>query len=318
MANVSFRPRRLGHVNLYASNLERSMEFYEKICGIEPVAIEEALRAGFHSNGNTHHDIGIIEVSRGVDRLGRDGKVQVAATRGTRPGLNHLGWEMENEVELVAGYRRLLAAGLRPTALYDHQISHAIYISDPDGNVHEFYADMMRDWRKVMNMAQRGLMTSQWNPLENTPTQEPNYDTSPTIRQVPAAPLHPRNTTSATFATHRFEPMKQFMLEVVGLALLKEERNDRNLRRAGFQAMHGERDLVLQEVREGEPTGYRCFALLLGKDTDLDAARKHLKAAGVNPVERVDDDGRRTLVLIDPDGMEVEFYRTQVDRAAAA
>jgi catechol 2,3-dioxygenase-like lactoylglutathione lyase family enzyme len=71
MPDVAFRPRRLGHINLYVSQLDRSIAFYEKTCGIELVRIEAAIRGGFHSNGNTHHDIGLIEISKGVDRIGR-------------------------------------------------------------------------------------------------------------------------------------------------------------------------------------------------------------------------------------------------------
>jgi catechol-2,3-dioxygenase len=83
MSEVRFQPRRLGHVNLYVSQLERSIAYYEKVCGIELVRIEAAIRAGFHSNGNTHHDIGLIEISKGEARLGRDGKVQIAGSVST-------------------------------------------------------------------------------------------------------------------------------------------------------------------------------------------------------------------------------------------
>ena len=74
-ANVQprFRPRRLGHVNLWVSDLERSIRFYEDVCGIELVRRERDILIAFHSNGNSHHDIGIIEISRGKDRYGRDG-----------------------------------------------------------------------------------------------------------------------------------------------------------------------------------------------------------------------------------------------------
>lgn len=159
MEKVAFRPRRLGHVNLYVSDLEASLSFYERHCGLARVRMESAIGAGFLSNGNTHHDLGLIEISRGQDRHGRDGHVQIQSTRGRQPGLNHLGWEMENQAALVQAYERMRAAGMAPQALYDHIISHAVYVPDPDGNVHEFYADSMKDWESVFNLT----MTT-WSP----------------------------------------------------------------------------------------------------------------------------------------------------------
>ncbi len=310
MPQVDFHPRRLGHVNVYGDDFMRSMDFYEKVIGIEPVCIEEQLKAAFHSNGNTHHDIGIVETSKGVDRIGRDGKIQVPKTRGVKPGLNHLGWEMENEAQLIAAYKRFQAAGLTTTALFDHQISHAIYINDPDGNVHEFYADAMKDWRRVMNMESRELMTSQWDPLaEKNPATEANYEEKPKIRKVPAAPLHPLHTTGALFDTTNFESMTRFVLDVIGLAKI-EEKTEGKLRRAVFQGTHGSKDLILQEVEAGQPTGYRRFAMVLEPQTDLEAVKTRLKSQGIGAIETVEHDGRVGIVLTDPDGMQVELYKT--------
>ena len=111
-AAVRFGPRRLGHVNLFVEDLERSLQFYEGVCGIEEVAREPGIGAGFLSNGNTHHDVGLIEVSEGTAVRGRGGHLQIPADRGKRAGLNHLGWELENEAELVAAYRRAQALAL--------------------------------------------------------------------------------------------------------------------------------------------------------------------------------------------------------------
>ncbi|PYN49060.1 MAG: hypothetical protein DMD95_02100 [Candidatus Rokuibacteriota bacterium] len=50
---VRFHPRRLGHANLFVSDLDRSMRFYNAVCGLEEVRREPAIRIGFLSNGNT-------------------------------------------------------------------------------------------------------------------------------------------------------------------------------------------------------------------------------------------------------------------------
>ena len=62
-AQRHFAPRRLGHVNLVVSDVDRSMEFYKSVVGIEEAYVQPKVRAGFLSNGNTHHDIGMVEAS---------------------------------------------------------------------------------------------------------------------------------------------------------------------------------------------------------------------------------------------------------------
>lgn len=313
MDPVSFRPRRLAHVNLYVSDLVRSVAFYERTCGLIRVRSETAIRAQFLSNGSTHHDLGLIEVSRGADRHGRDGRVQIASTRGTAPGLNHLGWEMETEAELVAAYRRLLAAGLRPTALFDHVVSHAIYVADPDGNVHEFYADTMKDWRSVFNLDTDDLVTSQWDPLAAPPVDEPRYDPAPVLSTPPADTVPTQHVSGATFATRRFDEMLRFMQEVAGLAVV--ERRDAPARVAVLGGRCGRRELVLREAAAGEATGFRSFSLKLAAGARAEAMLRQLPADRVRA--RLDDASRVAAVVADPDGHEVELYAPRRDEVLA-
>ena len=153
---MGYRPRRLGHANLWVSDIERSIRFYESVLGIELVRRERPLLMGFHSNGNSHHDVGMIEISRGKDRYGRDGMVQIPKTRGTAVGLNHLGWEMTSQRELVEAYKRTRPLFDVDLWTVDHIVAHSVYVPDPDGNMHEFYADALDDWRTVFNLDDRG------------------------------------------------------------------------------------------------------------------------------------------------------------------
>jgi len=305
MSLVHFSPRRLAHINLYVSDLDCSLAFYERVCGIERVRMESAINAGFLSNGNTHHDVGLIQVSAGEDRIGRDGKVQISATRGTRPGLNHLGWEMENEAELIAAYQRMLANGLKPTALYDHIISHAIYVADPDGNVHEFYADTLRDWRSVFNLEHDDLVTSQWDPLVATPSEARNYIDNPPLRRVDDAALHARHIAGAVFATHNFEAMSEFMTEVAGLTCVAERSGAQ--RQASFAGTRGNGDLTLVEVPAGQPTGLERFRLLIESQENLQEVSGALGST-VTVAGRVSESNGEAVLLRDPDGFTVELF----------
>jgi catechol 2,3-dioxygenase len=306
MEKVEIRPRRIGHVNLYVANLERSIGFYEKACGIELVRLEPAIRGAFHSTGRTHHDVGLIEVSKGVDRIGRDGKVQIAATRGTRPGLNHLAWEMENEAELVGAYQRLLKSRYPIQRLFDHLISHSIYIADPDGNMHEFYSDAMPDWWRIFNLEHEDLVTSDWDPFIAPPSTIGHYPVDPPVREVPGSALRPRGITGASIHTNRFDEMKRFFIEIAGLSVTAE--TDGEVHRAVLAGSCGDPNVTLIAVSNGAPIGLRLFSFQLDGRTGLEAAADGLVALTGERPRVVEDERRRAIVLTDPDGFQVEFY----------
>ena len=299
---AGFHPRRLGHVNLWVADLEASVAFYEQVCGIRLVRRERDLVAGFHSNGNTHHDIGLIETSKGMDRIGRDGRIQIPKTRGVTAGLNHLGWEMENEAQLVEAYRHLPMPQLQ-SRLADHLISHSVYVTDPDGNAHEFYADAIPDWRTIFNLEHDDLVTAEWNPLASAPSEERHYPVEPELGRVDGAPLRPLLITGATLATQRFGEMRNFLAEIAGLSLVEEAAD-----RAVFAGGCGRPDLTLARVAPGARTGLLLSSFQLDANSDLDAA-EHLIARLQRPVlRRINDDRRQSIVLGDPDGFQVEFY----------
>src|SRR5690554_5633021 len=71
---VRFGPRRLGHANLWVGDVHRNTEYYNKVFGLHLEATEPGILGSFLGNGNTHHDIGTVQITRGEDRLGRDGQ----------------------------------------------------------------------------------------------------------------------------------------------------------------------------------------------------------------------------------------------------
>jgi catechol 2,3-dioxygenase len=299
--NIAFRPRRLGHANLWVSNIERSIDFYESVCGIELVRRERALRMGFHSNGNTHHDIGMIEISRGADRYGRDGKVQIAATTGTAVKLNHLGWEMESERDVAEAYGRAKALGEANFRTADHIISHSVYVPDPDGNMHEFYADALDDWRTVFNLEREDEVTAAWDPLGAPPSEAHRYPVDPPVHSVPGSPLHPIRITRATLGTHELDRMIRFFVDVAGLALQDKENG-----RVRFGGAAGGHDLLVVEVPEGAKTGLQKFSFVVTDDCDIVAAARTLGEKGMAAELAKTAEGP-ALTVTDPDGFRIEF-----------
>src|SRR5438552_4116991 len=89
-------PRRLGHANLFVGEIERSMRFYNRVCGLEEVFRERTINAGFLTNGNSHHDIGMVQVGYGAQSETEDTTL-LPDDLGKWPGLFHLAFEMDNE-----------------------------------------------------------------------------------------------------------------------------------------------------------------------------------------------------------------------------
>lgn len=57
-----FRPRRLGHANLFVGDYSRAADFYTSVVGFEEVYRQPDNQASFLSNGNTYHDLALTDV----------------------------------------------------------------------------------------------------------------------------------------------------------------------------------------------------------------------------------------------------------------
>lgn len=310
-----FRSRRLGHVNLFVDDIERSTVFYRDVCGLAVQFTEHGLKAQFLGTGHTPHDLGMIETTKGVDRYGKDGHLQIPGTVGREVALNHLAWEQETEADLVAGIHGCRAAGVDIRRLADHQIAHSAYLADPDGNPTEFYVDTIRDWRGVLH-GDMDLITSIWDPDAAPPEREPMYDPNPRLDRVEEAPIHPVRLSHAVLTTSRLRELSRFYSEVGGLAVVTEE-PDIVLLRSGGHA--GPFDLALAAAGEGQETGLHHFAFELAPDTDMAALGDRLAGDGI-AVDRVwQGGGKSSLFLRDPDGWRIEFLvRSDPHRAVAA
>jgi catechol 2,3-dioxygenase len=299
-----FRTRRLGHVNFFVEDLARSTAFYNEVCGLALEFVETGLKASFLGTGNTPHDVGCIETTKGQDRRGRDGHLQIPKEVGARPGLNHLAWEIDTEAELVAGFERCEAAGVKIMRLADHQIAHSIYMRDPDGNVVEFYIDTVKDWRSVLH-GEIELITTVWDPRAKPPDPVPRYEESPALRSVPEAPVHPCRLSHAVLVSHDPERLAEFYTRVAGLSRVASADGVAIMRgsHAGY-----ERTLVIVGAAGGAAPGLHHFSFELRGAEDLENGRRELAARGVHVERTVATHAKRSFFLADPEGQRVEFF----------
>jgi catechol 2,3-dioxygenase len=210
-----FRPDRFGHANLFVADVGRSLRFYRDVCGIEEVFTEPGIKAGFLSNGATHHDIGLMQVS---DRplYGKDGKVQNTMVRGRLPGLNHLAFHVAREQDLIEAYRNAAAHGITVERAMDHGMSRSLYLLDPDGNAIEFYFDTITDWRRFYAENQGALISAVWNPATDPPVA-PSPPGEHRIGRVKAASVHPLEICGATLFVDALPASVDFYTRIGGL-----------------------------------------------------------------------------------------------------
>lgn len=125
---------RIGHVHLKVSDLQKSLDFYQKLLGFELVTMYGD-QAAFISAGGYHHHIGLNT----WQSKGAPPAPEYAA------GLFHTAILYPERKDLAAILKRLMDAGYPITGASDHGVSEAIYLDDPDRNGVELYWDKPRE-----------------------------------------------------------------------------------------------------------------------------------------------------------------------------
>lgn len=289
-----FQPRRFAHVNLFVSDYEKASDFYTDVIGLQEVYRQPAAKASFLSNGNTHHDIAVTDVSS---------KYSTQA----EPGLFHMAFELENEVELVKGYERAVDAGVSFDDMQDHDIAHALYRRDPDGHTTEIYADVVKDWRARRS----GVVTKakpKWRPGLTPPVSEACYHEDPDIQRINDAVFHARRVTHATVVAADYEAMLDYYTRVVGMTpLIGDARSD-------FAVLGGSLRSPGIGLFRSSPAMKPCFhhfGFELADEAELETALKRVSAAGVVVEREVEGSARRSVFVRDPDGFLIQLHVTK-------
>ncbi|MGH9480876.1 MAG: VOC family protein [Terriglobales bacterium] len=125
---------RVGHVHLKVANLERALQFYHGVLGLQ-ITQRLGPSAAFLAAGDYHHHLALNTWES------RGGEAPAAGTT----GLYHLALLYPVRALLADALRRLIAAGIPLEGAADHGVSEALYLRDPDGNGVELYWDRQPD-----------------------------------------------------------------------------------------------------------------------------------------------------------------------------
>ena len=128
-------PLRIGRVRLRVRDLERMARFYEKVMGLD------RLEAG--------GDVVSLGVG-GEPLLELKGDPALAPLDRREAGLFHTAFLLPDRAALARWLAHARGAGIRLEGASDHRVSEALYLSDPEGNGIEVYADRPpAEWGRV-------------------------------------------------------------------------------------------------------------------------------------------------------------------------
>jgi catechol 2,3-dioxygenase len=125
---------RIGHIHLKVADLQRALDFYCGVLGLE-LTQRFGNSAAFVSAGGYHHHIGLNTWES------LDGQPPAPGTT----GLYHLALLYPTRAALGDALERLIRARVPLDGASDHGVSEALYLRDPDQNGVELYWDRPRD-----------------------------------------------------------------------------------------------------------------------------------------------------------------------------
>jgi catechol 2,3-dioxygenase len=155
---MSYRPKYLGHVNIYVRNVERSHKWYEDVLGLHTYDYMPGRAAFMSADQEQSHEVALMQ-------LGDDALLQ----QKRQVGLNHMAWMMHTLDDLKEAYQRLKELNVPIDHVSDHGISIGIYFRDPDGNGIEVSYELPRNqWSRQDKVfsgegRSKGLFPGPWD-----------------------------------------------------------------------------------------------------------------------------------------------------------
>ena len=131
---MGYKPKYLGHVNIYVRNAERSQKWYADVLGLHTYDYMPGRAAFMSADIEQSHEVALIQV-------GDDAPLQQKG----QVGLNHMAWMMHSLDDLKEVYLRLKEKNVAIDHVADHGISVGIYFRDPDGNGIEVSYELPRN-----------------------------------------------------------------------------------------------------------------------------------------------------------------------------
>lgn len=127
----------LAHLVLRVRDLERSVDFYQHVLGLELTSRAGQRMAFLTTSGSDRsHELGLLGLGEALSDPDTN-----------RVGLYHFAWQLGSLGELEEFHQRLLERDVTIVGYGDHGIGVGIYFLDPDGNELEVFYELPRtEW----------------------------------------------------------------------------------------------------------------------------------------------------------------------------
>jgi len=148
---MAINVKRVGHVGIYVSDVERSLTFYTEVLGCTITNVRRGPDGKAHSAflrfEDKHHDVVIAQAPEGFD--------SAVANAGTRT-VQQIAFEVDSRDDFLRALSHVRAKGVDIVSgplihgfegdgkNFGGSGSRSFYFLDPDGNRLEIYTDMMR------------------------------------------------------------------------------------------------------------------------------------------------------------------------------
>jgi catechol 2,3-dioxygenase len=155
---MGYKPKKLGHVNIFVRNAERARDWYVDLLGLHTYGFTPGRAAFLTSDLGNSHEVALIEVGE-----------HAPGQQAGQVGLNHMAWYMESLEDLKELYYRIEERNIPIERVSDHGHAIGIYIHDPDGNGIEVSYEMpASQWghdesRYMIGGTQKGRMPGPWD-----------------------------------------------------------------------------------------------------------------------------------------------------------
>jgi catechol 2,3-dioxygenase len=276
---------RIRSVTLQVGELERAVDFYERVLGLPLIAREQG---GALLGGDAERPALLLR------EIAAPTPVPVGST-----GLFHVAWLHPSRAALAASVRRVVAAGWRFEGAADHGVSEALYLSDPDGLGIELYADRPRErWERPAEGSGVVMVTQ---PL----------DLDDLLAQAPAEPtpaVAPGTVVGHVHLKVADVPRANaFYRDALGFEEQAQMPSAAFLSAGGYHhhvGLNSWQSAGAQEAPDSAP-GLRRIEFELGDTRAVEAIERRLAEAGRAPAREPDDE--EGLSVRDPDGQLLAF-----------
>ncbi len=201
---------KIGYVSLNVTNLQRSLDFYEKILGFKIVSKISDERALLSVDGSSSPHL--IELLKAKGNTDNDSFDPLVHANRRRAGLYHFATLLPERKYLADMLQNLCdnRDQVYFDGLADHLVSESIYIRDPDSIGIEIYRDRpVTEWNWDGNMIEMATLPLNTKNLLRESTTDEGWKQMPSKTTIGHVHLHVRNLAKAM----------EFYQEILGLNL---------------------------------------------------------------------------------------------------